>query len=118
MALACGVIWLATIAVGDAQHPSFTFGGFDRDMDLALLLDRYPQSAHELTPGPGVRKRTSLDDEKAWMREVFHTQGSGSYVLRMTPTESHDHLHYVQAEIHEGVTERLWLSFESPLDQK
>jgi hypothetical protein len=37
-------------------------------------------------------------------------------VLRLAPTESHDHVHYVQAAIHDGVAERLWVSFELPLE--
>jgi hypothetical protein len=94
----------------------FAFAGFRRDMDLATLLDRYPQSSHELTPGAGVRKATSQDDPKAWIRGVFRTRGSGSYVLRLTPGESHDHVYYVQAEVREGVAERLLVLLEMPLD--
>jgi hypothetical protein len=37
-------------------------------------------------------------------------------VLRLTTGESHDHLYYVQAEVRAGVTERLWLLLELPLD--
>jgi hypothetical protein len=37
-------------------------------------------------------------------------------VLRLTQEESHDHLYYVQAEVRGGVTERLWLLLEMPLD--
>jgi hypothetical protein len=98
------------------QARPFTFAGFSRSMDLATLLDRYPRSSHELTPGAGVRPRTSQDDEKAWMREGFHSRGSGVYVLRLTAAESHDHVYYVQAWIHEGVVDRLWVSLELPLD--
>jgi hypothetical protein len=94
----------------------FTFAGFSRSMDLATLLDRYPQSSHELTPGEGVRPRTSQDDEKAWMRQVFRSQSSGIYVLRLTAAESHDHVYYVQAWIHDGGVDRLWVSLELPLD--
>jgi hypothetical protein len=109
--------WLAGISVGGAQDEPFVFAGFHRDMDLAALLDRYPQSAHEVSPGARVRKRTSQDDLKGWIREFFSTRGSsGTYVLRMAAGESHDHLYYVQAEVREGVTERLWLLLEMPLD--
>ena len=43
-------------------------------MDLATLLDRYPQSSHEVSPGAGVRRHTSQDDLKEWIREFFHTR--------------------------------------------
>jgi hypothetical protein len=113
--LACA--WLASFSVGGAQGEPLAFAGFHRDMDLAALLDRYPQSAHEVSPGAGVRRRTSQDDLKGWIREFFRTRSSsGTYVLRMTPGESHDHLYYVQAEVREGITERLWLLLEMPLD--
>jgi len=83
----------------------------------ARPLDRYPLSAHEVSPGAGVRRRTSQNDLKGWIREFFRTPGSsGTYVLRMTPGESHDHLYYVQAEVRDGITERLWLLLEMPLD--
>jgi hypothetical protein len=109
--------WLSGVAVGCAQGEPFAFAGFHRDMDLATLLDRYPQSSHEVSPGAGVRRRTSQDDLKQWIREFFHTRGSsGTYVLRLTPGESHDHLYYVQAEVRNGVTERLWLLLEMPLE--
>jgi hypothetical protein len=111
------IAWLAVSAIGGAQAAPFAFAGFRRDMDLAVLLDRYPQSSHDITPGAGVRRRTSQDDLRSWMLEFFRARGaSGTYVLRLTPGESHDHLYYVQAEVREGVTERLWLSLELPLD--
>jgi hypothetical protein len=110
-------IWLAGFAAGAAQGEPFSFAGFHRDMDLAALLERYPQSSHEVSPGAGVRRRTSQDDLKAWIREFFRNRGSsGTYVLRLTPGESHQHLYYVQAEVRQGVTERLWLLLETPLD--
>jgi hypothetical protein len=113
--LACA--WLAGFSAGGAQGEPLAFAGFHRDMDLATLLDRYPRSAHEVSPGPGVRRRTSQDDLKGWIREFFRTRGSsGTYVLRLTPGESHDHLYYVQAEVRENIAERLWLLLEMPLD--
>jgi hypothetical protein len=115
---ACGApVWLAAVlAMGSVQAGPFAFAGFRRNMDLAILLDRYPRSSHELTPGAGARHRTSQEDEKAWMREFFHSRASGSYVLRLAPKESHNHLYYVQAWIQDGVTERLWLSLELPVE--
>jgi hypothetical protein len=109
-------VWLAALATGAVQPGPFAFAGFRRTMDLAPLLEQYPLSAHELTPGAGVRHLTSQDDEKAWMREFFHSRGSGTYVLRVAQTESHDHVYYVQAWIHDGATERVWVSFELPID--
>jgi hypothetical protein len=108
--------WLATLAMSGAEAGPFTIAGFRRNTDLATLLDRYPRSSHDLTPGAGIRHRTAQDDEKAWIRDFFHRRGSGTYVLRLAPAESHDHVYYVQAAIHDGVTERLWVSFELPLE--
>jgi hypothetical protein len=109
-------IWLSGMIADSAQAEPFTFAGFDRNMDLAALVDRYPRSQHELSPGADVRARSSQDDLKEWIREFFLTRGSGTYVLRLTPDESHDHLYYIQANVRQGVTERLWLLFERPLD--
>jgi len=109
------LVWLAGFAVCDAQSEAFTFAGFHRGMDLAALLERYPRSEHDVSPGSGVRRRTSQDDLKTWLREFFRNPGaSGTYVLRLTPGESHDHLHYLQAEVRQGITERLWLLLEIP----
>jgi hypothetical protein len=107
--------WLTGLVVGSAQAEPFTFAGFDRNVDLAALADRYPRSQHELSPGADVRARRSQDDLKEWIRESFRT-GSGTYVLRLTPGESLDHVYYIQANVHHGVTERLWLLLEKPLD--
>jgi len=109
-------VWFAALAAGAVQPGPLAFAGFQRTMNLAPLLDLYPLSAHELTPGEGVRHRTSQDDEKAWMRDFFHARGSGVYVVRVAPVESHDHVYYVQAWIRDGVTERLLVSFELPLE--
>ncbi len=116
LAAGMGRVCLAALVMGSVQAGPFVFAGFRRDMDLATLLDRYPRSSHELTPGAGVRHRTSKDDEKAWMREFFHSRGSGTYVLRLTQMESHDRVYYVQAWIQDGVTERLWVSLELPVE--
>jgi hypothetical protein len=108
---------VASSAVNAAVGQPVAFAGFHRDMDLAVLLDRYPRSSHEVTPNAGVRRRTSQDDLKDWMLEFFRSRAaSGTYVLRLTPGESHDHLFYVQADVREGITERLWLLLEMPLD--
>jgi hypothetical protein len=108
---------LGGITVVGAQGEPFAFAGFHRDMDLAALLKRYPQSSHDVTPGAAVRQRTSQDDLNAWIREFFRSRAaSGTYVLRLAPRESHDHLYYLQATLHDGITERLWLLFEMPLE--
>jgi hypothetical protein len=109
-------VWLTGLIVGSAQAEPFTFAGFHRNMDLAALVDRYPRSQHELSPGADVRPRRSQDDLKEWIRKFFRTRGSGTYVLRLTPDESHDHVYYIQANVRQGVTERLWLLLEKPLD--
>jgi hypothetical protein len=116
--LVCIVLaWLAAFVEGTAPGDPFAFAGFHRDMDLAVLLEQYPQSSHEVTPGAGVRRRTSQDDLKGWIREFFRSQtASGTYVLRLSPGESHDHVYYVQAEVRAGITERLWLLLVLPLE--
>jgi hypothetical protein len=113
------VVALAWLACFDssAQDKPFGFAGFQRDMDLAGLLDRYPRSSHEVNPGAGVRRRASQEDLNEWIREFFRTPGaSGTYVLRLTPSESHEHVYYVQAEVRDGITERLWVLLEMPVE--
>jgi hypothetical protein len=109
-------VWLTGMVVGGAQAEPFTFAGFHRDMDLAALADQYPRASHELSPGADVRKLTSRDNPKKWIRDFFRTRGSGTYVVRLTPEESHDHVYYVQAEVRQGATERLWLLLEKRSD--
>jgi hypothetical protein len=109
-------VWMAGLVGGGAQAEPFTFAGFHRDKDLAALAGRYPRASHELNPGADVRKLTSQDDPKEWMRDFFRTRGSGTYVVRLTPDESHDHVYYIQANIREGTTERLWLLLEKSID--
>jgi hypothetical protein len=104
--------WLAGCSVGGAQDEPLAFAGFHRDMDLAALLDRYPQSTHEVYVG--IR---NPDGGLEGIRKFFRTRGSsGTYILRICPDELHDHLYYVQAWVREGATERLWLLLETPLD--
>ena len=107
-------VWLTGLVVGGAQAEPFTYAGFHRDMDLAALADRYPRASHELSPGADVRKLTSQDNPKEWIRDFLRTRGSGTYVVRLTPDESFDHVYYIQANIREGITERLWLLLEKP----
>jgi len=109
-------VWLTGMVVGSAHAEPFTYAGFHRDMNLAALADRYPRASHELTPGADVRKLTSQDNPKEWIRDFFRTRGSGTYVVRLTPDESFDHVYYIQANIREGMTERLWLLLEKPID--
>jgi hypothetical protein len=109
-------VWLTGLVVGSAQAEPFTYAGFHCDTDLAALAYRYPRASHELTPGADVRKLTSQDNPKEWIRDFFRTLGSGTYVVRLTPDESFDHVYYIQANIREGITERLWLLLEKPSD--
>ena len=109
------LVWTLALASAASNDP-LAYAGFSRNMDLSVLLERYPRSSHELSPSGDVRRRTSQDDFKEWVREFFRTRGSGTYVVRLTPTESPDHVFYVQAEVRQGITERLWLLLERPLD--
>ncbi len=110
------LVWLTGLVVGSARAEPFAFAGFYRQMDIAALIDRYPRSSHEFSPSAEVSGIRSQDDPKEQTREFLRARGSGSYVLRLTPEESRDHLYYVQAAMREGVTERLWLLLEKPLD--
>jgi hypothetical protein len=109
-------VWLTSLAVASAQAESFTFAGFDRNMDLTALVDQFPRSSHEFSPSANVRPRGSQEDLREWFRDFFRTRGSGTYVLRLTPGEALDHVYYIQANIREGITERLWLLLEKPMD--
>src|SRR6185437_12393224 len=106
-------VWLSGLVVGSARAEPLAFAGFNRTMDLATLLDRYPRSRHELSPGADVRKAGSQENPREWIRDFFHARGSGTYVLRLTSKESFDHVFYIQANVREGVTERLWLLLET-----
>jgi len=110
MASLCGV------AGRSAGGEPFAFAGFSLDTNIAALLDQYPKSSHDLSPRTAVRTRPSQDDPHGWIREFIRARCSGSYVLRLTPGESHDHVYYVQADVLDGVTARLRVSFEAPLD--
>jgi hypothetical protein len=109
------LVWLGLVA-GSAQAEPFAFAGFYREMDIAALIDRYPKSAHDFSPRGEVRGLKSQDVPTERIREFLRARATGTYVLRLTPEQSRDHVNYVQANIREGVTERLWLSFERPLD--
>jgi hypothetical protein len=109
-------VWLTGLVVGGAQAEPFTYASFHRDMNLAALADQFPRSSHEFSPSANVRPRRSRDDLKEWIRDFFRTRGSGTYVVRLTPDESFDHIYYIQANIREGMTERLWLLLEKPID--
>jgi hypothetical protein len=104
------------VGSGGAQAEPLTFAGFHRDKDLAALVDQFPRSSHQVSPSANVRPRGSRDGLKEWIRDFFRSPGSGTYVVRLTPDESLDHVYYIQANIREGMTERLWLLLEKPID--
>jgi hypothetical protein len=109
-------VWLTGLVVGSARSEPLTFAGFHRDMGLAVLVDQYKRSSHDINPSNDARTRGSQDNLKEWIRDFFRTRGSGTYVVRLTPDESFDHVYYIQANIREGITERLWLLLEKPSD--
>ena len=114
--LMCGVVAaLTSYGMPAAPNQPLVFAGFHRDMDLATLLDRYPRSSHEFSPRAGTAAQTSQQDPHAWIRQSLRN-GSGTYIVRIAPAEMHDHLYYVQTEVHAGVVDRLWLLFEKPAD--
>jgi hypothetical protein len=109
------LVWLAGLVAGTAHAEPFTFAGFNRNMDIAVLIDRYPRSSREFTPGTEAPGRGAEDNPREWARELLRAQRTGRYALRLTPEESPDHVYYVQADMREGSLERLWLLLERPL---
>jgi hypothetical protein len=109
-------VWLTSSFVGSARAEPFAYAGFYRQMDISALIDRYPRSSHEVSPSAEMLGLRSQDDPKEQTRRFLRARWSGTYVLRLIPEESRDHVYYVQAAMREGVTERLWLLLEKPLD--
>jgi hypothetical protein len=107
------LVWLAAMVAGSAQAEPFAFAGFDRNMDIAVWINRYPQSSREFTPGAGAQG--SLANPGEWTAEFLRARGSGRYALRMIAAEARDHVYYVQADVRDGALERLWLLLEKPL---
>jgi hypothetical protein len=109
------VIALVWLVAGTARAEPFAFAGFKRDMDIAVLIDRYPRSSFEFTPGADARGAEAQDDPREWTREFLRARRPGRYALRLPSEEAHDHVYFVQADMREGVIERLWLLLERPL---
>ena len=107
------LVWLTGMVTGSACAEPFVFAGFDRNMDIAVLIDRYPQSSREFTPGADAD--ATQDDPKEWTREFLRSHRPGRYALRLPSEEARDHVYYVQADMREGIIERLWLLLERPL---
>jgi hypothetical protein len=103
--------WLAGAMVAGAQAEPLAFAGFDRTMDIAVLIDRYPHSSREFTPGADARG----DNPGEWSAEFLRARRAGRYALRLPPEEARDHVYYVQADMRDGNIERLWLLLEKPL---
>lgn len=107
------VVWLAGLVAGRAHAEPLAFAGFDRHMDLAVWIDRYPHASREFTPGADARG--PQDDPGAWTAEFLRARRPGRYALRMTADEAGDHIYYVQADLGAETIERLWLLLEKPL---
>lgn len=107
------LVWLAGLVAGNAQAEPLAFAGFDRNLDLAVWIDRYPQSSREFTPGADVRG--PQDNPGEWTVEFLRARRPGRYALRVLPAEARDHVYYVQADLRDGAMERLWLLLEKPL---
>ncbi len=110
-AAAIVVVWLAGWIAGGARAEPLAFAGFDRTMDIAVWIDRYPRSSREFTPGADVRG----DHPGEWSAEFLRTRKPGRYALRLSDDEARDHIYYVQADMRDGVIDRLWLLLEKPL---
>ena len=105
------LLWLASAMVASAQAEPLAFAGFDRTMDIAVLIGRYPHSSREFTPGADA----SRDDPREWSAEFVRARKPGRYALRLPAEEARDHIYYVQADMRDGNIERLWLLLEKPL---
>jgi hypothetical protein len=104
---------LASLMSGAVRAEPFAFAGFDRNMDLAVWIERYPRSSREFTPGADARG--PQDNPGEWTAEFLRARRPGRYALRVPAEEARDHVYYVQADIRDGATERLWLLLEKPL---
>jgi hypothetical protein len=107
------VVWLAGLAAGSAEAEPLAFAGFDRTMDLAVWIDRYPHSSREFTPGADARG--PQDNPGEWTAEFLRAPQPGRYAVRVLPAEARDHIYYVQADMRDGAMARLWLLLEKPL---
>ncbi len=105
------LLWLAGAMAASAQAEPLAFAGFDRTVDIAVWIDRYPHASREFTPGADA----SRDDPREWSAEFLRARRAGRYALRLPPEEARDHIYYVQADIRDGIIERLWLLLEKPL---
>ena len=110
-AAAIAVVGLALVMSGTAQAEPLAFAGFDRSMDIAVWIDRYPLSSREFTPGAAARG----ENPGEWSAEFLRARKPGRYALRLPPEEARDHIYYVQADMRNGMIERLWLLLEKPL---
>ena len=95
-----------------AQAEPLAFAGFDRSMDIARL-DR---SLSALLSGnsPPAPTRAAINPGE-WSAEFLRARKPGRYALRLPAEEARDHIYYVQADMRDGVIERLWLLLEKPL---
>jgi len=109
------LVWLACLVAETAHAEPLAFAGFNRDMDIAVLIERYPRSSREFTPDADAHEPGARDDPREWTRELLRVRRPGRYALRLTPEESPDHVYYVQADMREGTMARLWLLLERPL---
>lgn len=110
---AIALIWLASLIAGRAHAEPLAFGGFDRSMDIAIWIERYPKSTREFTPGADAQE--PQENPGQWTAEFLRTHRSGRYALRLSDEEVPDHVYYVQADLRDGTTDRLWLLLEKPL---
>src|SRR3981189_2098633 len=93
------LVWLAGLVAGSAHAEPLAFAGFDRNMDIAVWIDRYPQSPREFTPRAAARR----------------PRAPGGYAWGGPADEARDHVYYIQADLRDGAMERLWLLLEKPL---
>src|SRR3954447_3751844 len=66
------LVWLAAMAAGSAQAEPFAFAGFDRNMDMAVWMDGYPQSSGEFPPGADAQG--SPDNPGEWTPEFLRAR--------------------------------------------
>jgi hypothetical protein len=103
---------LILAAAPGRSDEALSYGGIRRDTDFLGLVARYPQSVHELWLASGDIVSSSAGATAALREQIAH--GTGQYLIRLAPGESHDRLHFVSVRLSGGVPGAVRLSFELP----
>ena len=99
-----------------AQGEPFAFAGFHRNMDLPLCSTGTSSPRMRSAPEPAFADAPPRMTKRVDPGILSHSGIIRHVCAADDARESHDHLYCVQADVREGITERLWLLLEMPLD--